>query len=201
MKAGVAIHGTPMRIDPALVAFDIDGVIADTMRLFMDIARDEYRIDGIAYEDFQCYNLEACLDLAPDVIDAIIERILNGDYRATLRPYTGAAEVLNRIAHQRNPLLLVTARPYPGPIQDWINELLPDIPGSVEIVTTGTFEGKADVLMQHGIRYFVEDRLQTCFYVREHGVEPVLYRQPWNREAHPFVEVKDWRELEALIDF
>ena len=31
------------RIDPAAVAFDIDGVVADTMRLFVDIVREEFR--------------------------------------------------------------------------------------------------------------------------------------------------------------
>jgi hypothetical protein len=201
MSRSVSIPSAPVTIDPTAVAFDIDGVIADTMTLFLDIARDEFNINQIAYEDFRCYNLEACLDLAPDVIDAIIERILNGKYTAPLRPFSGAADVLRRIVQQRNPLLLVTARPHPGPIRAWIDDLLPDIPGSVEIVATGTFEGKADVLKQHGMRYFVEDRLETCFYVKDHGVEPVLYRQPWNRLTHPFVEVKDWRELEALIEF
>ena len=38
-------------IDPTSVAFDIDGVIADTMALFLDIARKEYRVNGICYED------------------------------------------------------------------------------------------------------------------------------------------------------
>jgi hypothetical protein len=32
-------------------------------------------------------------------------------------------------------------------------------------------------------------------------VQPVLYRQPWNREQHPFVEVGSWDELQALIEF
>ena len=41
-------------IDPAAVAFDVDGVIADTMALFIYIARDEYAIKGIRYEDMTC---------------------------------------------------------------------------------------------------------------------------------------------------
>jgi hypothetical protein len=38
-------------IHPASVAFDIDGVIADTMTLFLDIAGDVFHINGIRYED------------------------------------------------------------------------------------------------------------------------------------------------------
>jgi 5'(3')-deoxyribonucleotidase len=37
--------------------------------------------------------------------------------------------------------------------------------------------------------------------LRDAGIEPVLFKQPWNREPHPFVEVGNWDELEALIDF
>ena len=38
-------------IHPASVAFDIDGVIADTMTLFLDIAGDVFHMSGIRYED------------------------------------------------------------------------------------------------------------------------------------------------------
>ena len=38
-------------INPSSVAFDIDGVIADTMTLFFDISRDVFHINGIRYED------------------------------------------------------------------------------------------------------------------------------------------------------
>lgn len=38
-------------IHPALVAFDIDSVIADTMTLFLDISRDVFHLNGIHYED------------------------------------------------------------------------------------------------------------------------------------------------------
>ncbi len=63
-----------MMIDPAAVAFDVDGVIADTMTLFLDIARDEFGINGITYEDMTCYILEECLDIDPAVITAILDR-------------------------------------------------------------------------------------------------------------------------------
>ena len=38
-------------IDPAAIAFDIDGVVADTMSLFLEIARDVHHINHIRYED------------------------------------------------------------------------------------------------------------------------------------------------------
>ena len=50
-------------IDPSAVAFDIDSVVADTMSLFIDIARDEFNINGIQYSDFTSYFLEECIDV------------------------------------------------------------------------------------------------------------------------------------------
>jgi hypothetical protein len=52
-----------MMIDPASVAFDFDGVVADTMSLFLNIASVEYNINGIGYDDITSYNLEECLSI------------------------------------------------------------------------------------------------------------------------------------------
>jgi len=43
-------------IDPMTVAFDVDGVIADTMTLFLELARREYGIAGLNYEDITSYS-------------------------------------------------------------------------------------------------------------------------------------------------
>jgi 5'(3')-deoxyribonucleotidase len=47
----------------------------------------------------------------------------------------------------------------------------------------------------------VEDRLETCVDIQESGIIPVLFRQPWNRQPHRFLEVGNWAELARLIDF
>ncbi len=188
-------------INPASVAFDVDGVLADTMTLFLDIAREEFNIHEIRYEDFTSYNLEECIRMDPVVQETIISRIVNGGYAAELRAFDGAAEVLTRLGRQFAPLLFVTARPHSGPIDAWIRKMLPLSFRDIQIVATGAYEAKADVLLQRRISYFIEDRIETCFALDSAGITPVLFRQPWNRRRHPFREVGSWRELEALIDF
>ena len=190
-----------MKIDPNRLAFDIDGVLADTMTLFLDIARDEFGINGISIEDITCYELEACLDIEPDIQAAITERLLDGNHAATLKPIDGVADVLPRLASISRQLLFVTARPYIGPIEKWILDTCGLASDAIKVVATGSFSAKAEVLLDHGIRHFVEDRLETCFELHKVGIEPVVFRQPWNREKHPFTEVGDWLELESLIDF
>jgi hypothetical protein len=186
-------------VSPGSIAFDIDGVIADTMTLFLDIARDEFAIEGVRYEDIRCYNLADCIDIDREVIDRIIVRILDGDYQAPLNALPGAPEVLGRLVQRCRQLLLVTARPYIGPIGEFIRRLLPAEVDGMEIVTTGSFDAKAEVLRQRRMTHFVEDRLETCLMLNAAGITPVLFAQPWNRSPHPFIEVSSWGEIVELI--
>jgi uncharacterized HAD superfamily protein len=191
------------KIKPDAIAFDIDGVVADTMGLFIEIATHDFGIDGVRYENITSYTLEACeqLNIPADTIRDIIQQILDGTYRATLQPIDGAARVLRRISEFGTPLRFVTARPYPGPIRQWIQNTICLDADHIDIVATGSFEAKAEILQEKGISHFVEDRLETCFLLDAVGLRPILFRQPWNRKPHPFSEVGGWGDLESMIDF
>ena len=188
-------------IDPAALAFDIDGVIADTMHLFLDILSDHYDIHTVQYEDITRYRLDDCLDLDEDVLEGAVARILDGNYRAVLEPVTGAGEVLRRIAETTGRILMVTARPNLGPMESWMNQLLDGHYQRTRIIATGSFEAKTDVLLENGIKWFVEDRLDTCHLLKAAGIEPVVFRQPWNQKPHDYLQVGSWHELEQHIAF
>jgi len=187
-----------MMVDPRKIGFDIDGVLADTMRLFLDILLQVYGINHITLNDITQYELKACLDVDPEIISAANQSIIDGSYQGRLDPIDGAERVLKRLSAY-GPIRLVTARPYPGPIKPWVDALLPPDQYAVEITATGGFDSKADILKSENITYFVEDRLDTCFLLQKYDITPVLFAQPWNREPHPFLEVADWTQLERLI--
>ena len=186
-------------ISPGQIAFDIDGVFANTMGLFLDIASMDYGINNIRYHDMTQYFLEECLDMEPDIIRAIINRILEGDFETELKPIEGSVEVLSEIV-QRRPLLFVTARPTLSPIKAWVDRMLPQPAFPIEVVATGTFEAKADALKARGVQYFVDDCLEVCFMLDDQGITPILFHQPWNRFSHPFHEVTSWAEIKGLMD-
>ncbi|MEJ2658223.1 MAG: haloacid dehalogenase, partial [Desulfobacterales bacterium] len=169
-------------IDPSSLAFDIDGVFADTMTLFLDIAREEYKIFNVNYEDITCYTLEECIDIDPDLIETILIRIMNGTHRPPLKPIEGATRVLTRLSRMHTPILFVTARPHGEPIYHWIQSMLHLDGDSLEVVATGSFDAKIDVLSSRDISYFVEDRLETCYSLFAAGMTPILFKQPWNRK-------------------
>ena len=188
-------------IKPGSIAFDIDGVVADTMSLFLEIGRDDYGIRHIGYDDITDYNLDECLDMDPDIIGEIVVKITDGSHSQALNPIQGAMETLGKIGARVGSLTFVTARPHLGPLEDWLCRGISMTRDSMDIVATGSFDDKADALLSRGKSFFVEDRLETCFLLKEAGIEPILFRQPWNRREHPFVAVDVWSELEELIDF
>ena len=61
-------------IDPRQVAFDIDGVIANTMQLFIDIAKEVYGINTVRYGSITRYDLNTCLDIGTDIISDIVQK-------------------------------------------------------------------------------------------------------------------------------
>lgn len=187
-------------IDPRHLAFDIDGVVANTMQLFIDIGKEVYGIHHVRYEQISVYDLQQCLDLDPAIIQAIVNRITDGDYPCELVPIPGAVAVLKRLG-ALGTIRMVTARPHLGPIEAWMATLLGRDNGAVKITATGSFDAKPDVLQSQKITHFVDDRLDTCFLLQERHITPILFAQPWNRRPHPFLEVDGWAQLERLINW
>jgi len=190
-----------LKIAPAELAFDIDGVFADTMSLFLEIARHEFGITPIAYEEIREYDFSVAPGVDEAVAMEILVKIVEGNYTLPLNPMSGAPRVIERLNRRHRPTLFVTARPSGDHIYQWLLEVLALGPGDIEVVATGSFNDKQDVLLERGIKAFVEDRLETCFMLDDAGIAPIVYRQPWNRKPHPFVEVGSWQDLESLIAF
>ncbi len=186
-------------IDPGKTAFDVDGVVADTMTLFVEMARNQYGMADLRYEDITSYDLTECLDIGADALKDMVARLLDDECTALLEPLPGAVAVLTSIGRRHGPLRFVTARPTLPPIDRWLRRQISLPDAAIDAVATGAFEAKADVLLSKGVEWFVEDRLETCRQLAEVGINPIVFRQPWNREAHPFREVGDWEELKGLM--
>lgn len=188
------------RILPNELAFDIDGVFADTFRIFVETAREQYGIQ-VEYEDITEYDFWKVIDIDEKTSHEIIQRILDNPLAMGIRPVFGSVDVLTRLSHI-SPLLFVTARPERDSILEWIQQHLRVARMSdIRLEATSVHEKKIPVLLKHGIRYFVEDRLETCYLLEKTPVTPIVFEQPWNRKPHPFQTVKSWREIEALIQW
>ncbi len=188
------------RIRPEELAFDIDGVVADTFRAFVRTARECYGLE-IDYEAITDYDYRKVIDIDDETSDAIIEQILEDPLGIGIRPVQGAVEVLRRLS-SFGPLCLVTARANRDAIMEWLRHTLAFNNGEhICLEATGTHEEKLPVLLRHGARYFVEDRLDTCYLLKGSPVTPIVFDQPWNRGVHPFPRVGSWSDIHAMVDW
>ncbi len=190
----------PQRVHPDQIAFDIDGVVADTMGAFIKVANAEFGIDYLEKEQITDYWLEKCLPIPEETTLAIIDRLLKDPFGVGLMPIKGARQCLERLAVRSNSLTFVTARPVRQPILDWLLSLLKGIPEDmINVIATGQHTAKPEVLKELGTKIFVEDHLETCEALCDNGIGAVVFDQPWNRQRTPFLRVSSWQEIMQLI--
>jgi uncharacterized protein len=187
-------------ISAADIAFDIDGVVADTFRSFVLLAERDYGLK-IHYEDITEYEFWKCLDIGEEKALAIIRRLIDDPIEVGIKPVKGAPDVLARLLKSA-PLTFVTARPEADSILRWMTEVMgfPNDNGII-LEATGDHERKASFLVRHNVKYFVEDRLETCYLLNDASIVPILFDQPWNRKPSVFKRVKTWEDIAGLIDW
>ena len=109
------------------LAFDIDGVVADIMTTFLELARERYGLGHLRYEHITTFFLEECLDLEPWIIEALIRELIDRPHELAVEPFPHAVPVLTRLAGE-TPLLFITARDRATPIRTWLHRTLEMVP-------------------------------------------------------------------------
>ncbi len=186
------------RINPGLIGFDIDGVVADTAEAFIRLANMDYGVDNISLEDITHFEVEDCLPMETEWIEEIFSRLMVAPIESGLIPMDGAVEVLGVLADLA-PLTFVTARPHRKPIALWLEQVLgKKIFENARLVATGDHDGKADYIKELGLEYFVDDRAETCLALAEEGITPIVFHQPWNQGKHNLKTVLGWDCIREL---
>lgn len=181
-----------MKIAPELIGFDIDGVVADTAEAFIRLAAKDHGIKGIRLQDITEFDVAQCLPIGRETAEAIFEVLLTAPLDADLRPMPNAVAVLTALA-ARAPLTFITARPREEPIAAWLCQLLgPRIFNNCRLIAMGNHDGKYSYIKELGLRYFVDDRAQTCIDLHQEGLTPLVYEQPWNQGRHQLRTVDSW---------
>lgn len=186
-------------IDKNSIAFDVDGVLANTMELVLHLVKERTGNDYSVHQ-FTEYDVSECLDISREMAYEIYMDLMSDEYNDRLDLIPGAKHVLQKLAAVTDTILLVTARHQLGGFKEWLCAKLEIPDDKVHMIGTGSFEAKLDVLREHGKTVMVEDRLETCFILAEGGITPLVFVQPWNRKPHDFMDV-DWQVIDSLIDY
>lgn len=186
------------KIHPTHLGFDFDGVVADIAEAFIRITCEDYGCCSIRFEDITHFDVEQCLDIDPKIVEAVFTRILLDSVDTGLQPMPGAVEVLGELT-EKAVVTVVTARPDPIPVHDWLVSVMPPaVCNKVKVVAMGAHDDKPRHVREHGLRYFIDDRAETCHQLDKAGILPIVFSQPWNMGRHSFSTVSSWQEIRAL---
>ena len=186
------------KIHPARLGFDFDGVVADTAEAFIRLSCEEYGYCSFTPEDITNFDVEQCLDIDLNIVEAVFTRILLNSVETGLKPMPGAVEVLDELTRHA-VITVVTARSDPEPVYDWLVSVLPaEVWQRINIVAMGDHNDKVRYIIDHGLECFIDDRAETCRQLDLAGINPIVFSQPWNRGRHLFNSVDNWQQIRAL---
>lgn len=189
----------PTKIDPALLGFDFDGVIADIAEAFLRLAREDYGLCNLCLEDIINFEVDQCLGLEKAQSDAIFSKILFDSVGTGLQPMEGAVEVLEELA-EFSTVSVITARSLAAPVHDWFAAFFPaSTCKAIKVIAMGDHDDKAQHIHEQGLQFFIDDRAETCVQLSQAGIQPFVFDQPWNRHRHQLPTVSSWRDIRDLL--
>ncbi|RWX51832.1 hypothetical protein VU01_10757 [Candidatus Electrothrix marina] len=199
MNALKNIVNCPVKINPALLGFDFDGVIADTAEIFLRLACEDYGLCDLTREDIVNFEVEQCLSLDRTQVDALFTKVLLDSVGTGLQPMENAVEVLGELA-ELSTISVITARPLAAPVHDWFDAFFPaSTCKAIKVTAMGAHDGKSQHIHEQGLQFFIDDRAETCVQLSKAGIQPFVFHQPWNHNRHQLPSVSSWRDIRDLI--
>ncbi|MBU0945728.1 MAG: hypothetical protein KJ804_19210 [Proteobacteria bacterium] len=190
-----------MKIKTDEIGFDLDGVIADTAEAFIRLACQEFDYCSFRLEDITSFEVENCLNIPAITVEQIFYAILKDSLGTGLQPMSGAVKTITNMA-EKAPVTIITARTLHQPVADWLEHFFPaKTCGQIKLVAMGNHDDKARYIREHKLRYFVDDRVETCLQLAENDITPIVYSQPWNQGRHRLQQVSSWQEIEKRLSF
>ncbi|MBC8208949.1 hypothetical protein HNV12_11165 [Methanococcoides sp. SA1] len=188
-----------MQIEVEQIGFDLDGVIADTAEAFIRLACEEYDFCSYTLNDITSFQVEDCLNMPTELVEKIFYAILKDSLATGLQPMSGAVEVISQMATTA-PVTIITARPLEQPVSDWLDHhFSTETCSRIMLVAMGDHDDKARYIHDHKLRYFVDDRAETCHNLQQQNIIPLVFDQPWNRGRHQLHSVTSWQEIHSLL--
>lgn len=188
-----------MNIPIQQLGFDFDGVIADTAEAFVKLACERHNYCSFSIEDIVNFELDMCLDIPSPIIEEIFTDILTDSIRTQLQPMAGAIETLESFT-EKSFVTIITARSLDQPVYDWLELFLSkNALKKMRIVATGDHDDKVRHIHQHNLKYFIDDRAETCMKLAKEDITPVVFTQPWNEKRHNLHKVNSWKEIHTLV--
>lgn len=189
-----------MNIKSDEIGFDLDGVIAATGETFLRLACEKFGHCSFTLEDIKDFEVEDCLGIPKSHVEQLFHTIMIDSLQTELQPMPGAVDVISTLA-KKSTVTIITARPLTNPVADWLAHFFPDETcKNINLVATGDHNDKTRYIKDHNLRFFVDDRVETCLQLAETDITPIVYNQPWNIGRHSLQNVSNWKEISKLFE-
>ena len=134
-----------------------------------------------------------------DIVNRIFLDILEDSLAVGLKPLPGAVDVIQDMA-RAGSVTVITARHLKQPLIDWFEEFFTtQAQQAINLVVMGNHDDKLRYVLEHNLKYFVDDRAETCRKLAEADITPLVFNQPWNRNRHTLQSVSSWQEIRAML--
>ena len=184
-----------------VVAVDIDGVLADYPRSFLEFINQEL---GTAYtiDQVTSYDIYSCLGIPPEVGLSIKNKYRETGQKRFIPVLPGAREFLQRLKAAGYTIVLITARPYEqysriyADTLEWLARN--DLPYDYLVFHEKKEEYLIDMVGKDAIRFFVDDVAGNANSVSKLGIPCYLITRPYNIEANLNENVTRINKLEEI---
>ncbi len=202
--------------DPRRIYVDVDDVLAQTGRMFLDVLVEQFG-RSVAFDEIRSYHLGDSFRLQPAELTEFMRRAHLPEALGSIEPMPGAAAALGRWLRRGYQVFVVTGRP-PATRQTTLGWLqrhaMPysefhflDKYSEFYRDPNSTPEGVLCLADLPGLRFClaVEDFPGTAEHLAGTvGVPVALFDRPWNREVEelggkngaPLVRCRGWAEIE-----
>lgn len=188
-------------IKKRVFGFDIDGVLtADdngTDNIWLTKASEYFKLPVIK----QSFYIEEALGVSEQQADLFFQKVVRSIItNVTIRPY--CVQVLNELSEIEAEIHLITARDekFRDLTENWLAkhkvpyDTLHMSPGS------GQKYSKGAKCVELGVEFFVDDNLENCIDVTNHGVHVVLFEASHNKGRKTNItRVSDWLDIKDQI--
>lgn len=166
------------------IAIDIDEILCETVRPFLDFIEESKGIKK-DFEEVFSYNLWDVFELEKKEVDKIFHEVFFGENLVCNLDLVDGAQRGIEILNEENELFFITSRPeyYLDKTKEFI---IKNFVSEPQIYFSGDFCGngktKNEICEDLGIDLIIEDNGETSLKYAESGLNILLLDKPWNQD-------------------
>ena len=179
--------------DSKVIGLDLDGVLADIASEFLKYVKEEYGLD-FRIENIKSYDATEWSGMNHEQVEHIF---CNTDIFETVRPLPFSIEATKTLKKAGWTIHIITFRQWHGRLKQITREWLKKNGFSYDALHLSEGHDKTNLVHEHGIKVFVEDRRESTESMSRMCDKVYLFDYPYNRGPirENVQRVNNWMEI------